>query len=385
MNKPKVSVLIPAYNHEMYLKDTIESVLNQTFPDFELLISDDCSTDNTAQVIKSFSDKRITGIFFEENKGTVRSLNHLLSLAKGEYIAVLGSDDIWELDKLEKQLQVLEQDKSIAACFTWVTLVDQASNVIHDETEFPTHIFEFKNRDKTSIIREIIDTGNHFCHSSVLIRSDIHRRVGEYNVAYRQLHDLDLWVRILLQYDIHIIEEPLVRYRYVPNSGNVSQNNEKNTNRLFNEAESIVTYLFENICDEDFLKCFSEEIVGQDVCTKVQIMCEKFLLLKQKKLWGSNNTSLAIDFLMRYLDDTLIQCFEKQYGLSLEELYSVTGEYKATYCAEEHLELKKLKGEWIQLKTQLDTILSSKSWKITKPLRILTRILKENKKDQDEK
>lgn len=375
MNKPKVSVLIPAYNHEKFLKDTIESVINQTFSDFELLISDDCSTDHSAQIIKSFSDKRITGIFFEENKGTVRSLNHLLRLAKGEYIAVLGSDDIWELDKLEKQIQVLEQDKSLAACFTWANIIDQNANLLDEQTEFLTHIFECKNCDKASMLREIFSSGNHFCHSSVLIRSNIHRQIGEYNIAYRQLHDLDLWVRFLLHHNIHIIEEPLVRYRYVVNSGNVSQNNEKNTHRLFNEADKIIAYLFEHISDEDFLKGFSECLVGTDIHTREQILCEKFLILREKKLWGSNNTSLAIDFLLKHMDETLVQCFEKEYGLKLESLYSETGEYKATYCAETYFELNKLRDEFFQAKAQLDVMLSSKSWKITKPLRKITSLL----------
>ena len=88
MNKPKISVLLPAYNHEKYLKETIESVLNQTFQNFELLISDDCSTDSSAQIIKGFMDEKIKKVFFEENRGTVRALNHLLSIAMGEYIAV---------------------------------------------------------------------------------------------------------------------------------------------------------------------------------------------------------------------------------------------------------------------------------------------------------
>ena len=385
MNKPKVSVLIPAYNHEKFLKDTIESVLNQTFSDFELLISDDCSTDNTAQVIKSFSDQRIAGIFFEENRGTVRALNSLLEHAKGEYIAVLGSDDIWEPKKLERQLNVMENDKNLAACFTWASIVDQNSNIISDEKEFPIHIFDFNNTDRVMMLKEIFLSGNHFCHSSVLIRGDIHCQVGEYNIAYRQLHDLDLWIRILLRHDVHIIEEPLVRYRYVVNSGNVSQNTEQNTSRLFNEADALIGYLFENISDEDFLKGFSEYIVGEHVYTETQIMCEKFFVLRQKKLWGAENTSLAIDFLMKHLDEDMVRCFEQDYGISLREIYDETGNFKATYSAEEHLEFARLRGECLQLKGQLDATLTSNSWKITKPLRIITRMLKENKKNKDEK
>ena len=79
MSEPKISVLLPAYNHEKYLKETIESVLNQTFPNFELLISDDCSTDDSARIIKEYKDERIEKVFLKENRGTVRVLLPLLT------------------------------------------------------------------------------------------------------------------------------------------------------------------------------------------------------------------------------------------------------------------------------------------------------------------
>ena len=381
MRKPKVSVLIPAYNHEKFLRETIESVLNQTFPDFELLISDDCSTDHTAQVIKSFSDERITGIFFEENRGTVRALNHLLRISQGEYIAVLGSDDVWESDKLEKQVEKLEGDPSVAACFSWATIIDQNSDVIDSETVFPIHIFNQKQDDKAFIMREFFLSGNHFCHSSALIRRDVHQRIGEYNLAYRQLHDFDLWIRLLIDYNIHIIEKPLVKYRYVQNSGNMSQSTEWNNFRMYNEGEEIIYFLFKNIKDEDFIKAFSQAFICKHATTNAHLACEKFFILRDKNLWGIHNSSLAIRFLLEHLNETMLLCFEREYGISLNELYDYTKSFKAAYHANLFVELTDMKNEQIKLQKQIEEIYASTSWKLTKPLRAITGRLIKDKRD----
>lgn len=400
MSKPKISILLPAYNHAKYIGETIESVLNQTFSDFELLISDDCSTDNTVQVIKGYADERITGIYFDKNQGTVRALNYLLEMAKGEYIAVLGSDDVWESDKLEKQLAVLENDASLAACFSWATIIDQNSDVINDEKIFPIYAFEFKNCDKTVLLKEFFARGNRLCHSSVLIRSDVHRKIGEYNVAYRQLHDYDLWVRLLMGYNVHIIESPLVKYRFVVNSENVSRNSEKNNFRMWNEAEEILLYLIENISDEDFLNVFKEDIFRKDETTATHIICEKYLLLLKYKLWGANNTSLSLRYLFKNLSQEMLLCLEKDYGISLNDIYEQTSSFKTTYYAElydEMQELRKQHGfvwqehkklveqygdlekEKVMLQRQIDEIYASNSWKVTKPMRKFTEKMKNMK------
>ena len=378
MRRPKVSVLIPAYNHAKYIQETIDSVLGQSFGDFELLISDDCSTDNTVDIIKSYSDNRIISVFFKENKGTVRSLNHLLSLAKGEYIAVLGSDDVWEKDKLEKQLEVLEKDKSIAVCFSKATIVDRNSNQIVDKAVFSDEIFEFENCGRAHMLRNLFISGNRLCHSSAMIRTSVHKQVGEYNVAYRQLHDFDLWIRILLNYKIHVIEESLVKYRYVENSGNVSQSTTKNDFRLWNEAEAIITFLFENISDEDFIEGFSEYFTGENIQNSPQIVCEKFFILEKIKLWAKNNTSLAIGYLLKHLNDEVLLCFEKDYGMSLNDIYDYTATFKATYYAEKFSEFNRLTEEYgilrkhcSALEQQINEIHSSSSWRITKPLRTI--------------
>jgi len=390
MSMPKVSVLVPAYNHEKYLSETIESVLNQTFEDFELLISDDCSTDNSVEVIERYKDERIRAFYFDKNQGTVRALNYLLKEAKGEYIAVLGSDDVWESDKLEKQLEILESDSSLGACFTWAKIIDQNSDVVDNNINFNKDIFNVTNCDKSEWLRQIFQRGNHFCHSSVLIRSDIHREIGEYNIAYRQLHDMDLWIRILLNYNVYMIEMPLVRYRFVINSNNVSKNNEKNNLRLINEAEEILDYMFENIRDVDFKQGFGELFIHKNAESATEILCEKIMLIHREGLWGRNNSSLAMRYLLRHFSLEVLQCFEEKYERGLNDLYDLTAEYKASSDANVYQVLKELQEERVSLMSrchelalhvnalqeQIQEIYSSSSWKITKPLRSLMKIIK---------
>lgn len=394
MKEPKISVLLPAYNHDKYLKETIESILNQTFQDFELLISDDCSTDDSAQIIRKFTDEKIKKVFFEENRGTVRALNYLLHMAKGEYIAVIGSDDVWETDKLEKQLDILEKDKSIAACFSRTTIIDENSNIVSDSKVFPVDIFDFDNFSRTRMLRELFVSGNRFCHSSVLIRSDVHRQVGEYNIAYRQLHDYDLWVRLLLNNKVFIVKSPLVRYRVVEKSNNVSKNCEKNNLRLWNEGEEILLHLIENISDEDFLVAFEEELSGKKIDTPTQILCEKFFVLRKFRLWGLNNTSLALRFLFRHLDNEMLTCMEKDFGVSLRDIYDYTSVFKTAYQAELYEQchilevrcqelLKQMEQQRSMFEQRIDEIYNSSSWKLTKPIRLmLDKIKKVGKSDE---
>ena len=359
---PKVSVLIPAYNHERYIGDTINSVLNQTFTDFELLIYDDCSTDKTPEIIKSFSDKRITAVFPDKNSGTVAALNNLLKMATGEYIAVLGSDDTWMADKLERQLEVMENNPQIAACFSNAEIIDKESVPITDSSIFPIGIFNYTASDRASVLCDFFIGGNRLCHSSALIRADVHNSLGLYNPAYRQLHDFDLWVRLVLNHKIKILDSKLVRYRFVQNSDNVSRSNATNNNRLFNEAKSIIRSLIDNVSDTDFINGFGKYLVKDDIKDPAQIICEKFLLLENHGLWGTASKSLAIDYILQNLNDEVIDCFSDNYGISLNDIYGYTGEASDR-------QNEALIEESTELKRQLDNIYSSKMWKVITFLR----------------
>lgn len=363
--KPLVSVLIPAYNHKQYVGAAIESVLNQTYENFELLISDDCSTDGTRHVISSCSDARIKTFFFNENGGTVNSLNVLLEAAKGDYIAVLGSDDIWMPEKLEKQLEVMANMPDIAACFTYSEIIDNVSNTVTDSSVFPLDIFNFNNCNREDMLCRLFLTGNHFCHSSVLIRTCAHREIGEYKIQYRQLHDFDLWVRILLRYPVYIIEEKLVKYRVFSTNDNVSNLTQENNIRLFREARYIFKNMFNEISDADFVAGFKPCLVKSDAKTAEQIMCEKFFVLWNYSLWKYEYKLPALDYLMSHIDNlSFFECLTKEYNFSLNDIYKATGDYLSD-CPKEffQIDLNALESDCNTLRQELDNIHNSRMWK----------------------
>ena len=367
MATPTVSVLIPAYNHEKYIAKTIESVLAQTFSDFELLIFDDCSTDGTASEIKRFTDKRIEAIFSSQNRGTVFALNTLIEKAKGEYIAVIGSDDVWLPQKLEKQLAYLKEHSNVAACFTRVLVIDENSEEMLSSDTFPLHIFDVENKEHNEWLRYSYLSGNHLCHSSVLIRREAHQEIGVYRPAFRQLHDFDLWLRLLLKHEIHILEEKLVGYRVVSADNNLSKNTDSNNIRLMTEAKAIFEELFDKMDDGTFRQCFAPLFRNKNAQTREELMCERFFLLFDNGLWGHCAYGLAAHQLFYSLDADVVACLEKTYGMTLREFYDFTGE-----CFDENARALKEQNE--ALKAELTELLSSTSWRLTAPLRKMKRL-----------
>ena len=138
---PKVSVLIPCYQHEAYIVDTLHSVLSQTMTDFEILIADDSSKDCSAARIQSVTDERMKSYFFVKNQGTVRTLNFLLQRARGEYIATLGSDDLFHPEKLARQCAVLDAEPDIGAVFSWADMVDENGEQYQPDDSIFSEVF----------------------------------------------------------------------------------------------------------------------------------------------------------------------------------------------------------------------------------------------------
>ena len=219
---PKVSVCIPSFNHEKYIAETIKSVLNQTFEDFELIITDDGSSDKTVEVIKSFKDPRIKLYIFDENLGAAEAYGNCISNAVGEYIANLSSDDVFFPEKLEKQVEYLDNHANIAAVFTHVQIIDENGNDFKEEKHFYYSVFDQPNRTRFEWLNYFFYNGNCLCHPSVLIRRECYAPLVLQEKRFAQLGDFNYWVKICLKYDIHIIQEKLTRFRVQKNSLNAS-------------------------------------------------------------------------------------------------------------------------------------------------------------------
>lgn len=224
MASPKVSVLLTSYNHAKYLRESIESVLYQTYKDFELIIWDDASTDDSWNIISSYTDERIRGFRNETNQFIEYIRKAISEMAEGEYIAIHHSDDVWEAKKLEKQVAFLDAHPEIGAVFSNALIIGENSELLEDKSHPYYSVFDQPNRNRHEWLNFFFYHGNALCHPSVLIRKECYSECGLYRYGLAQLPDFDMWVRLCFKYDIHILPEKLVRFRVRANEANASAN-----------------------------------------------------------------------------------------------------------------------------------------------------------------
>ena len=205
-----VSVLMPSYNHEKYLSEAIESILNQSFEDFELIILDDFSKDNSRAIIETYQrqDKRIKAFFHKKNMGIASTINDLHSKASGKYIALIASDDVWDQLKLERQLAVLEKNDS---------LVVWSEGEIIDENSIPTgktfiQMHLASNKKKSGRIFEELLYGNFIFGSSLIYSRDNVKGI-QFDEKLKYLNDYKFFVNLAKKHQFFFIKEPLAKYR----------------------------------------------------------------------------------------------------------------------------------------------------------------------------
>ncbi len=212
---PKVSVCIPTYNYSRYLPETIESVLNQSYGDYELLVVDDCSTDNSRQVIDKYAnkDKRIIIHVNPNNIGMVKNWNLCLKFARGEYIKFLFGDDTLSSDKtLGKMVFELDRNEETALISTARNIIDEKSRILNIASKYKNS----RGITGTDIIRDcLVEQKNKIGEPSSVMFRKKHAARG-FNESYQQIVDLEMWFHILEQGKFTYIDEPLVSFRTHP-------------------------------------------------------------------------------------------------------------------------------------------------------------------------
>jgi glycosyltransferase involved in cell wall biosynthesis len=199
-SKVQISVLLPVYNGEKYLKDSIDSILNQSFIDFELIIVNDGSNDNSDIIIKSYTDGRIKYIKHNLNTGLVNSLNAAIATAKGKFLARMDQDDIAQQNRLELQYQFLEKNETCVLLGTQIKVL--GNNII-------SKMYCESDELKTALI-----FGNTFAHSTIMMRKSIIDRYQlKYETDYEHAEDYGLWIRLSNYGDINNLNEVGVMYR----------------------------------------------------------------------------------------------------------------------------------------------------------------------------
>ncbi len=205
--QPLVSVIIPTYNQEKYIKKTLESVLSQTFKSIEIIVVDDGSTDETAEIVNSFNEPRIIYIW-QKNKGPAAARNTGIKRAQGKYIAFLDADDLWLREKLERQINFMEKNSEIGLLGTGCYEINHKGEMMSKKI-FPT---------KNKILKKILIRYNPFIQSSIMLKKEIFDKKEGYNESFPQSEDYELWLRIAKNYKIANLPEYLVMKRYYKES-----------------------------------------------------------------------------------------------------------------------------------------------------------------------
>jgi len=213
---PLISVVIPTYNCAKFLPGAISSVIEQTYKIIEIIVVDDCSHDDTEQVVKRFpmGIYNIKYIKHDENKGISATRNTGIATAKGEFIAFLDADDIWAPHKLEYQYKIFKENPQLGLVFTGYKLIDLNKRIMREY--LPPR---FKNQNdfiKNLLIRNVVNPT-----SSVLIKKECIEKVGLFDTSLKVAEDWDMWIRIAHKYKFGTVESPCVTYR--EHSQNISR------------------------------------------------------------------------------------------------------------------------------------------------------------------
>ncbi len=205
---PAISVIIPVYNGEKTIKETIESVLNQTFTDFELIIINDGSQDDTLDIVGQIQDARIK-VFSYSNSGVNASRNRGFQLASGEFITFLDDDDLWTADKLEAQYKALQNNSQAGVAISWTDWIDESGKII-GRGGYVTWEGDALAR---MLLNDFVESG-----SNALIRKQALIEVGGFDESLTHAEDWDMWLRLAARYHYTTVPKVQILYRIAANS-----------------------------------------------------------------------------------------------------------------------------------------------------------------------
>lgn len=367
---PKVSVILTSYNHSKYIKESINSVLNQTFRDFELIIWDDASTDNSWEIIQSFKDPRIKSYRNDRNEeASVITKAILGGHVNGEYVAIHHSDDIWELSKLEKQVRLLDRNSTYGAIFSDATPINEDSKPLQASNQFYSHIFAQPNRSRLEWLNYFFYNGNALCHPSVLIRKSCYFDVGLYRYGLAQLGDLDMWIRLCLKYEIFVLPEKLVFFRVRDNEANASGSRPDTRIRNSIDLYLVLKNYLDIKSSEEIIRIFPK----LSSYSPIQGNEPKYLLAQIFLDRDSPTPAklIGLETLFNLLNhDSTKDSVRNLYSTNFSEFVKHAG-VADVFAVEELPKIKYLKNQNEALKCELENVYNSKSWKLTKFLRTL--------------
>lgn len=268
---PIISVIIPVYNGEKTIRETIESVLKQSFYDLELIVINDGSTDSTLEIVSSIKDSRLK-IFSYPNAGLAISRNRGITYASGEFVSFLDADDIWTADKLELQLKALQENPQAAVAYSWTDLIDESSQFLRPSS----HITANGDVYARLLLINFLENG-----SNPLIRKQALTKVGGFDESLSGAADWDMWLRLAACYHFVAVPSAQILYRVSTNSMSASIYRQaieqiKVLEKAFAKDCDSLQYLkrcsFSNMYKYLIFKCFEGSLTKQKSLTAAKLL-----------------------------------------------------------------------------------------------------------------
>ena len=213
-NQPLVSIVVPVYNGEKYLRESLDSIVNQTYRNVEILAMDDASIDSTPNIIAEYGDK-VQHIRQPQNKGQFSNVNDGIALAKGKYIAIYHADDVYDTKIVEREVEFLEEQEAVGAVFCYDIFIN-AEGREYNRLTIPKELQNKSVLDYRTVLNAILKYKNRFLPTpGAMVRASIYKELGAFRGEKFQIaSDLEMWLRIAQKYPIGILHEYLFSYRH---------------------------------------------------------------------------------------------------------------------------------------------------------------------------
>ncbi len=320
---PRIAIFMTCYNHEKYVNEAIDSIINQTYQNWELYVVNDASTDKSGEIIASYTDKRIHFYDFQENTnyaGALKFLQDKLRDVDADYIACLSSDDAWVNTKLEKQLEIFHKYPQYKICLTW----DKVIFSVQDKGYFEniTLYSHERNRCRYEWLNYYFWNGNCFNQCSFMMPKHIFFKLNAFNHHMRQLNDFHMWYKVAIKYPIYLIEEELMYYRRHGNNLSEPDNSifMRNSNEEYQILKEFVVPMDKNL----FHRVFYRNLPYIQCETEEELAAEKLILFV-----STNNPikqQVALDIYFAHCgNEDFISILEEKYFFYEQDLLDLTG------------------------------------------------------------
>lgn len=325
-SSPKILIYMSCYNHEKFVREAMDSIVGQTYENWELFVVNDGSTDATGDILATYTDPRIHYFDFKTNTQYVGAACFLTATCKeieADYIACMSSDDKWEINKLEKQIEILMTHPEYKACLTWDKIIFSGSNegMYKNNTQYSHK----KNRNRFEWLVSLLLNGNCFNSCSMLMDKNIFYELDTININYRQLGDYRIWLKLAEKYPFYLLEEELTYYRRHDTNLSETSTSTEIAIRIFNEQYLIIREIMIPMEKDTFRRTFYRLLPYVECNTEEELLAEKFMVLMMHNS-SSVLEQVAMDIYYAHCNsEKFISILEDLYDFSRADFFNLTG------------------------------------------------------------